>query len=415
MKFKCYTFLLMLSIPVAHLQGQDYMINFSGSGASTSVTTVIVENLTQDTKLTMSGNDALHLEGILTGIEPNRDGKKNGISFSPNPMTDYSQMRFVLPEPGKTEINLIDLSGRKLLETRDLLSKGQNNYRIQGLDKGIYIVSINSGKYSTSGKLVCSGSANNGAKITFENTASIQEKKILSKGTSSESEMQYNDGDRLKLTGISGKYSTIITDIITGSKTITYNFIACTDAAENNYSTVQIGTQTWMGENLCTTVYNDGTPIPAVNDTTIKSPGYTQYPLAPLVPYGLLYNWFTVKTGKLCPTGWHVPTDFEWLTLAVYLGGENVTGGKLKEMYTSHWITPNYGATNETGFTAVPGGFYDGSYRTLGYAGYWWSSTEIPGGSYAYYRALYNESAGVIKIYYMLRYNCFSIRCLKDD
>jgi uncharacterized protein (TIGR02145 family) len=306
---------------------------------------------------------------VITGIEPNRDNIKNGISFSPNPMTDYSQMRFVLTDPGKTEITLFDISGRKLLQASDFLSKGQNTYRIQGLDKGIYIVSINSGKYSTSGKLVCSSSANSGAKITFESTTSTQEKKNSLKGINSEVVMQYTDGDRLKLTGISGNFSTVVTEIVTESKTITYNFIACTDAAENNYSVVQIGTQTWMAENLCTTVYNDGTPIPQATDTTIKSPDYTKYTFTTLVPYGLLYNWFTVNTGKLCPTGWHVPTDFEWVTLAVYLGGENITGGKLKETYTSHWIAPNYGATNETGFTAVPGGCYDGSYRTLGYAG----------------------------------------------
>ena len=120
-----------------------------------------------------------------------------------------------------------------------------------------------------------------------------------------------------------------------------------------------------------------------------------------------------MNTGKLCPTGWRVPSDFDWIDLAVNLGGENVTGGKLKETASPHWINPNYTATNEVRFTALPAGRYDGPFRSRGYAGSWWSSTEIPGSSFAYYRSIYNEMASVIKIYYESRNNYFSVRCVK--
>jgi uncharacterized protein (TIGR02145 family) len=414
MKFTKYTFLLLPFISMANLQGQDYLVSFSGSGASTTVTSVKVENLTQGTNRTMNGSDILHLVAVITGIEPDGDNIKNEISLSPNPMTDYSRMQFVLPETDETIITLHDLSGRKIVQARNFLSRGQHTYRIEGLDKGIYIVSISSNKYSIRGKLVCSNSDNNGAKIIYENATLTQEKISLLKGTNGEIVMQYNPGDRLKLTGTSGNYSTVVTDVVTESKTITYNFIACSDAVTNNYSIVQIGTQTWMAENLNTTQYNDGTDIPM--GLYSLTPGFCWWNNSTIADftYGALYNWYAVNTGKLCPVYWHVPTDFEWLTLAVYLGGENVVGGKLKEILTSHWVDPNFAATNETGFTALPGGLNDGSFRARGYAGYWWSSTEIPGGSYAYYRSLYNESAGVIKIYYMLRSYYFSVRCIKD-
>src|ERR1035437_4836347 len=94
--------------------------------------------------------------------------------------------------------------------------------------------------------------------------------------------------------------------------------------------------------------------------------------------YGALYNYYTVNTGKICPAGWHVPTDTEWSTLLKYLGGEGVAGGKLKETGLTQWLSPNTGATNESGFTALPGGFlfFDGTFKYVCYCGVWWSSTE---------------------------------------
>jgi len=109
-----------------------------------------------------------------------------------------------------------------------------------------------------------------------------------------------------------------------------------TDIDGNYYTTVTIGTQVWMVENLKTTKYNDGTGIPLVTDNTVwcnlSTPGYCWYNNDETTyknPYGALYNWHTVHTGKLCPSGWHVPTDSEWITLTSYFGGMN-TADKLK-------------------------------------------------------------------------------------
>jgi uncharacterized protein (TIGR02145 family) len=193
-----------------------------------------------------------------------------------------------------------------------------------------------------------------------------------------------------------------------------------TDADGNRYQTVTIGKQVWMSENLKTTKYNDGTAIPLVTDNTEwgkATPGYCWYNNDQATygnTYGAIYNWHTVRTGKLCPVGWHVPTDKEWTILTTYLGGESIAGGKLKETGFNHWFSPNTGASNEAGFTALPGGnrHFNGSFNYIGNFGYWWSGPEGTN-DLAWYRYIgYNfSSAG--------RYNYgnelgFSVRCVKD-
>jgi uncharacterized protein (TIGR02145 family) len=150
---------------------------------------------------------------------------------------------------------------------------------------------------------------------------------------------------------------------------------ALTDKDGNFYDTLTIGTQSWMTENLKTSRYNDSTLIPHVTENTewidLITPGFCWYEnnFNNKAIYGNLYNWYTVATTKLCPSGWHVPSDAEWLTLIDYLGGESVAGGKLKEIGNSHWISPNTGATNESGFTSLPSGNRigaDGSFFNVG-------------------------------------------------
>ena len=144
--------------------------------------------------------------------------------------------------------------------------------------------------------------------------------------------------------------------IFMGSPWISYG--SMTDKDGNIYKTILIGTQTWMVENLKTTKYNDGTSIPFVSEPTswsnLSTPAccWQQNDPARKVTYGVLYNWYTINTGKLCPKTWHVPSDSEWTALTDYLGGENVAGGKLKESGFKHWYSPNTGATNEVAFSA---------------------------------------------------------------
>jgi uncharacterized protein (TIGR02145 family) len=198
-----------------------------------------------------------------------------------------------------------------------------------------------------------------------------------------------------------------------------------TDAENNTYKTVTIGTQTWMAENLKVTKYNDGTAIPNITGNTQWSQlstgawSYYNNDVTNNAKYGKLYNWYAVsKTSNgnknVCPTGWHVPTDAEWTVLTHYLGGVSVAGGKMKEAGTTSWNSPNTGATNTSLFSALPGGYrgYNGYYDFIGLSGYWWSSSEAS--TYdAWVRGLDGNdgNAGRSDSY---KGDGFSVRCLRD-
>jgi len=201
-----------------------------------------------------------------------------------------------------------------------------------------------------------------------------------------------------------------------------------TDFEGNVYKTVKIGTQTWMAENLKTTRYNDGSAIPLIKDdkewAESTSPAYCWFKNDAATyknKFGALYNWYAVSTNKLCPRGWHVPADAEWTTLTNYLGGESVAGGKLKQTDTIRWQSPNIGATNKSGFTAISTGFrnYSGSFEIYGSNnlyfrsnGYWWSSTELYSFN-AYYRRLYNSLTDVYRSLSTKQFG-YSVRCMRD-
>lgn len=194
-----------------------------------------------------------------------------------------------------------------------------------------------------------------------------------------------------------------------------------TDADNNVYTVIRIGTQLWMKENLKTTKYRTGTAIPLASAdaawTSLTAGGYCWYDNddSNKPDYGALYNWFAATTGNLCPTGWHVPNDdTDWITLENFLGGASPAGGKLKETGTTHWNTPNTGATNETGFTALPGGYRhpDGSFSEMGNNGYWWSSREF-NTTDAYFKKMQNVSDKTFRAY-MDKNGGMSVRCIKD-
>lgn len=131
--------------------------------------------------------------------------------------------------------------------------------------------------------------------------------------------------------------------------------------------------------------------------------------------YGALYNWYAVNTGKLAPIGWHIPSDNEWIALAGSLGGTIVAGGKLKETGTALWLAPNGEATNESGFTARPGGSREsglGNFSHKGLRGLWWTSSPAAPEA-AWVLSLNNENAAVNNISFQRRYG-LSVRCIKD-
>ncbi|MFN5380849.1 MAG: FISUMP domain-containing protein, partial [Bacteroidota bacterium] len=193
-----------------------------------------------------------------------------------------------------------------------------------------------------------------------------------------------------------------------------------TDIDGNVYNVVQIGNQCWTKENLRTTRYNNGSVIPNVTSDdawiNLSSPAWCNYNNSPAndAVYGKLYNWYTVAAGNLCPTGWHVPTDAEWTVLTNFLGGTSVAGGKMKS--TTGWNAPNTAATNESGFSVLPGGNRiddDGSFYVVGTAGLWWSSTESSTTSAWYRNLVYSNGSATRGSDSKPR--GFSVRCLRDQ
>jgi len=192
------------------------------------------------------------------------------------------------------------------------------------------------------------------------------------------------------------------------------------DIDGNVYKTVVIGTQTWMAENLKTTRYTDKESIPYVPDVKIwdnlTSGAYSFYKndSSNIETYGLLYNWYAINDNRnVCPAGWYIPGNKEWSELSVFLGGDSVAGGKLKESGTTHWLTPNTGAVNSTGFTALPGGYDDvGSYQ-LGTGCNFWSASDTLH-LVAWYWALWFWRAD-FNPYIGGKQHGFSIRCIRNS
>jgi len=214
----------------------------------------------------------------------------------------------------------------------------------------------------------------------------------------------------------------------------------------NEYNTVKIGEQWWMAENLMTTHYSDGIAIPFIEDTlswakltsTHSAYCYYDYSITNRDVYGALYNWAAAInysnsndnkpniTQGVCPLGWHLPSDSEWKELEIFLGmkqydadrpGNRGTdeGGKLKETGIDHWNDPNTGATNFSGFTALPGGYQwdSGSSKYLGSIGYFWTSTESLSMTTSFFRSLGYNSEQIYRSDYPQVYG-MSVRCIKN-
>lgn len=217
---------------------------------------------------------------------------------------------------------------------------------------------------------------------------------------------------KVKLDGSRGRFVKIRIDGYLKSTTIS-------DIDGNYYHTVQICDQWWMAENLKTTKLNNGTPLTVIYDEESWwghiIPTYCWYNHDESYKdiYGALYDWYAVTSGNLCPVGWHAPSDDEFQELADCLGGNQVAGSKLMETGTLHWQSPNTGATNESGFTALPGGIRDvgGVFRYLGTTAAFRSTAETGDGAKG---SGWFVGTGFTFLDYERTFS-FSVRCLKDD
>jgi len=419
----------------------NYTINFTGTGASSTVDNVTVQNLTRGTSVIVPTGNVLNLSDVTTAVST-LGANNETIRVYPASVDGKFILSFYAKQSGVSQINVFSLEGRKVAGISIDLQAGSNTFKLS-LSGGIYVIQVTGNEYAYSAKLLNSSYT----KVTtpgivytgIDKPASMGSQKTKS-SILAVTTMNYTAGDQLLYKAVSGNYSTIITDVPTSDKTTNFNFVACTDADGNNYTVVTIGRQTWMAENLKTTKYNNNNAIPSITDNTawwnLTTPGYCWYNNDADTYknlYGALYNWYTVNTGNLAPKRWHVGTDAEWTTLQNYLtaNGYNYDGSTTGNYFakslaaTTNWAIDTYpdpGAigidlskNNRTGFSALPGGNRNDNgngFNDEGTVGNWWSSTDIitnnalGGIMYTFYNDLtlvdFNKSYG------------FSVRCIRD-
>jgi len=310
---------------------------------------------------------------------------------------------------------------------------------------------------TTSVSAITQTSAITGGNVTSDGGATVTERGVLY-STSSD---PINTGTKVTVGSGTGTFSTKLTGLTNGT---TCYFVAyatnsagtaygdelsfTTDKPDitgqtgtlrdydgNAYNWIGIGKQAWMAENLKVTHYADGTAIPLVEGKTawdalgITDKAYCWYNHSTSNGeiYGGMYTWATAMNGAasstsnpsgvqgVCPAGWHVPSSMEWTYMTDYLGGKGVAGGKLKETGTIHWADPNTGATNETGFTALPGGYRNSNghlFNLIGSYGYWWSTSAYDADN-IYRRYMGYDYANVYSYFNSKNYG-FSVRCVRD-
>jgi uncharacterized protein (TIGR02145 family) len=440
---KKVTITILIVLAMLQTRAQDYLISFAATGDTTGIGAIMVNNLISGAAVTLKGGDSLHLYSIV-GIGSPDIGKGN-LQIYPNPMVRESVMTFVAPESGDVVIRIVDLAGRTVCQSSTFVSGGSQRFRISGIGRGVYFITVTGKAYTSSGKLVSKIAIQGKAEIECLFSGNDTGSNHLKSATSTV-EMPYTDGDMLMYKGMAGQYSAIVTDVPTASKTITFGFFGCTDNDGRHYATVQIGagkttSQVWMAENLNVGVRLDGVQGQTNNSIIEK---YCSANLETNCDvYGGLYQWGEMvqylngasnttswnpaPTGNIvgiCPVGWHLPTEEEWCTVTQFLdptvtcsvNGMDGTdiGAKMKETGTAHWTSPNTGATNSSGFTVLPGG-YSNINGTFGQfqkgADFWPASEYSPTQAwdrYFYYnkanisRTLNNKAGG------------YSVRCVKN-
>jgi len=375
-----------------NINAQNYYITFGGTGAASSVSTVKVENLTAGTSILINGTDILHLTSITTGIKQPAHEQVSKLKIYPNPMSDFSALLVSPAESGNATISIIDMSGKTVAGINSYLENSDNEFRLSGLKKGLYFVSVKGQNYLLSTKVLCNSDKIGSVRI--EKISSIKSSEsgkteVVSKGLQSVVDMDYSDGERLKFTATSGKYSTVKTDIPTSDKALTFNFIECTDADGNNYPVVEIGTQVWMAENLKTTRYHGGTTIGTHSYGYYGGRDYI-YPAGGnennVLRFGRLYSWYAASDSA-CPVGWSLPAYRDWKKLTNG-SDSSVTQDDSNNSYTKFPMAKSLAAStdwqtnaiegsvgnkendnNSTGFTGLPAGSSTGD---IGAFGHWW-------------------------------------------
>ncbi|MBE0640364.1 MAG: hypothetical protein IH598_17770 [Bacteroidales bacterium] len=460
MKSRLLLSVLMLGL-ILGVYGQKSTITLTftadENGLHVPLNSILIENLTRELDTTIYAPDTVLVIDYLVGINENLNIGGDGFYLSqnyPNPLGGETTVDLFIPETENVRVIVSDILGRDLLNRKFLLDRGNHSFTFYPGTESLYFLTARTDHHSQTIKMINTPAQSsspkncalkyNGVKSGFEQYKSENE----------ETGFVYYLGDLLKFTAFANIGERVISSSPTGDRTYHFNFTGTScpgtptvsDIDGNVYNTVLIGEQCWMKENLKTTTFRNGTPIPNVTNgddwTNLTTGAYSWY--GNLIEwkesYGALYNWFAiVDPNELCPEGWHVPSWDSWTQLINFAVSQgypnqwndpNGAGNALKSC--RQLDSPLGGGCNTTehprwsahgthhgfdafGFSALPGGYRvaNGLFAYLwGYGG-WWSSTEtIPISAWNHH--MYHYEANVIMYSYFKEYG-FSVRCLRDD
>ncbi|MBP6611423.1 MAG: SUMF1/EgtB/PvdO family nonheme iron enzyme [Paludibacter sp.] len=388
----------------------DYTLNFSGSGASSIIDSVIVQNLTKGSEVVVYSGSVLKLTDINTDIKAVKNSPVRMTIFN-NDLSKTNSLRFDTETSAKFTISAYNMQGMKLIEFTEHLQSGENLFDLR-FPQGIFIINITGGNNSISDRFVSSSANYRIPEIKYRSFSDATNNSIQKiKTVSGDTNFNYAEGDLLLFKAKSGNYCTLVSDVPTESKTINFEFVECKDADGKHYAVTKIGNQFWMAENLSyLPVAASDFAVGLEDENAWQAKTTPYYYVYDKEKYGVMYNWYAAL--KVAPPGWHLPSKEEWFVLRDYLGGRGIAGGKMKS--TSGWSSPNVGATNSSGFSALGGGYRGNDYGGEGSYTAMWSSTEynLIHSAYPVYLGNSHSSLGDDNDN---KYSGFYVRCVMDS
>jgi uncharacterized protein (TIGR02145 family) len=442
MKTKTLLFIAMVWIMSgAFAQKPSMNLTFTAynNGQHVPLNSILIENLTQGGDTTLYAPDTVLVLDYVAGTGEIETTRNDGLFVSqnfPNPMEGKTNVNLYLPVNGNLQVTISDIRGSEIIKWENLLSQGNHSFVFFPGRESIYFFTALAHHKSQSIKMINTPSQTYAAEACRLEYKREADGTVAFKSGMSLNNFVFNPGDQLKFTTSTALGDIFMIDAPSGNQTYIFQYgvdgTPCpdmptlTDIDGNLYNTVKIGDQCWMRENLNTTAYKNGTPIPNVTAANewenLITGAYVRYDNVTFWEdsYGALYNWYaTVDPNGLCPTGWHVPTDEEYTVLKNHLGSANEAGGKMKSTRTEpdphpRWDSPNKGATNESNWSGLPGGGRedDGDFDDIGEDGYWWSSTEDSTDD-AWFRGMEHNKSELGRDE-SSKADGFSVRCLRD-
>ncbi|NOX48298.1 MAG: hypothetical protein GXO89_15115 [Chlorobi bacterium] len=441
-----YPFVFSFIVILANVQAQKASIELVFSSVLGSMP--ISSDSYTITNLSGGGDTVLFYPDTLlvlnyVDIQDNFAGNESSFSVSrsfPNPAKEQSKFEISIPSSGEVQIRAVNPLGRQLALYGNKLNSGRHLFSFYPGKDRFYMIWVSWNGMTQSIKVIGDNSAS-AEKCTLKYEHPVESSPVLKSGNASSS-FGYNYGDELLVVGNYEGEESQLRDIPTSSKTYQLQFgknIPCPGTPTVSYlgqvyNTVQVLNQCWMKENLDAGLIVNGI-FDQTDNGVIEKYCYENDPVNCTI-YGGLYQWDElmdyVPDGQkgICPDGWHVPTDADWKVLEGAVDSEysianeiwdqedwrgSDAGGKLKDTGTQLWMPPNSGANNESGFTAIPGGFRDytgNGFQGKGYGTILWSSTEMDYFS-ARARNLNNDHADVGRSSETKTFG-FSVRCIKD-